>query len=166
MCVHGNVTLKRRTRGHRNGDNHLTFIPISVTGDESLAHVKGPAAEACRGTGAGAVPAGGFATCSRAALGIDPAGTKTGLPGVWLSLAAARVRKPAIRLARDEMGRGNEPPKSEARPEAEGWRTRLTESRGGAPKGERIPLDALRHPSGAAMVGCASRRSASFLSFV
>jgi hypothetical protein len=83
--------------------------------------------------GARAVPAGGFATCSRAALGIDPAGTKTGLPGVWLSLAAERVQRP-LRPA------GNDPPKSEARPKAEGWRSRHTESRGGAPKGERAPL--------------------------
>jgi hypothetical protein len=34
----------------------------------------------------------GFALRSRAALGIDPAGMTTGLPGVWLSLAVERVQ--------------------------------------------------------------------------
>ena len=89
------------------------------------------------------MPAGGLANRTRAALGIDPAGMMTGLPGVWLSLAAERVQRPL-------RPRGNDPPKSEARPEAEGWRSRLTESRGGAPKGERAPPSTQRHPLDAA----------------
>ena len=107
-----------------------------------LAHVRD--VSGCDPTyGASAVPARGLANCSRAALGIDPAGMTTGLPGVWLSLAVERVQRP-LRPA------GNDPPKSEARPEAEWWRSRLNESRGGAPKGERIPLDAQPHPYDAA----------------
>ena len=49
----------------------LTTVPVSVTPILYLAHVKGPAAEAYRGTGARAVPAGGIANRSRAAPGIS-----------------------------------------------------------------------------------------------
>ena len=83
--------------------------------------------------GAGAAPACGFALRSRAASGIDPAGMTTGLPGVWLSLAAERVRKPAWTEVRAEVTirqRAKRGPKLSSG-------ASHNKSRGGAPKGER-----------------------------
>jgi hypothetical protein len=57
------------------------------------------------------VPAGDLANRSRAALGIDPAGITTGLPGVWLNSAVERASSPLFIRCQ------------EARPEAEGWRS-------------------------------------------
>jgi hypothetical protein len=56
-----------RPKTHRNflRDNLLTFVSVIVTSLSSL--IEGHGAEAHRVMGARAVPAGGFAACSRAA---------------------------------------------------------------------------------------------------
>jgi hypothetical protein len=78
------------------------------------------------------VPARGFASRSRAALGPHSSGTMTGLRGARCT------------------GAGEGPPVctrrfQETRPGAE-LEGNLGESRGGAPRGERVPLDARPRP--------------------
>ena len=58
-------------------------------------------------------------------------------PGVWLHATMRRALRSLLC--------------PEARPEAEWWRSRHNESRGGAPKGERAPLSTQPHPSDAAI---------------
>ena len=82
--------------------------------------------------GAGAVPARGLANRSRAALGPRSSGTMTGPRGARCTGAG---EGPPGRTRRFQ----------ETRPGAE-LEGNLGENRGGAPKGERVPLDARPRP--------------------
>ena len=99
-----------------------------------------------------------FAVCSRAASGIDPAGMMTGLPGVWLNLAAERASSPQQRKLPSAAGKrgpklsgGVRSPKQDPR-----WSAERRARRSQGARGIRMmpPL-----------VGCASRRSASLRGF-
>jgi len=69
------VMAGRRARAWRRGKDRHLYIDnchcFSYIMRVILAHVKGPAAKAYRGTGARAVPAGGIASRTRAASGIS-----------------------------------------------------------------------------------------------
>ena len=114
--------------------------------------------------GASAVPAGGFALRSRAASGIMPAGTTTGVRGASLELGPALAGKPAAFGAVSH----------EAWPEAEPWGGRLPLARtvverrqASAPAAEGRRKPALRGARRARWHGirtnCVCRRSASLL---
>jgi hypothetical protein len=83
--------------------------------------------------GAKAVPARGFAVRSRAASGPRSSGTMTGPRGTRCTGAG---EGPSVCTRRFQ----------ETRPEVEPRGKRLGECRGGAPRGERVPLDARPRP--------------------
>ena len=88
----------------------LTLVTVWVTDllRINLAQ-KGRLAEACRGVGASAVPAGGFALRSRAAWASQPAGTTTGARGASLDgdrFGAAVMAASTAQSLRPQVGAG------------------------------------------------------------
>jgi hypothetical protein len=151
-----------RGEGKISVTDPLTFVPVSDTYRPNLAHCSDAVREAFPNCGASAVPAGGLATRSRAALGINPSALR---PGCAVR-AGLRDRQGWVTPAqRDTQNVFRHVPGSLAWSCAEDDESPFGESRGGTPTVVRLTLEARPCPSARHNHICVCRRFASDIFF-